>query len=172
MLFWVHKALHFTLVLGIPLAVLDAPWYIVVAGWLAMSFITSGVFVMLLIGTHFAEETQFPEVGPDGRLEHDWATHALLTSLDWSPESWLLCALVGGANTHAAHHLCPTVCHVHCPEITEIIREVAAEYGVRYNRASFAGMVASHFRFLKRMGEPMTPVGTGPENRSDAVSVM
>jgi linoleoyl-CoA desaturase len=157
-LFWIHKALHFTLVLGVPLLILEAPWWMIVAGWLATALATSGVFVTLLIGTHFAEETAFPAVGGAGRLEHDWATHAMVTSLDWSPESRLACTLVGGANTHAAHHLCPTVCHVHCPEITEIIRQTAAEFGVRYNRTSFAGMIGSHFRFLGRMGRVNDPL--------------
>ena len=42
--------------------------------------------------------------------------------------------------------------HVHYPAITRIVRRAAAEFGVTYNTTTLAGMVASHFRFLKRMG--------------------
>ena len=40
----------------------------------------------------------------------------------------------GAVNAHAAQHLFPDVCHVHYVAISQIIRETAHEYGVRYQR--------------------------------------
>jgi linoleoyl-CoA desaturase len=131
---------------------LTMPWWQVMIGGLLMSFVASTVFVLLLIGTHFSNETEFPEVDAAGCIPHDWAEHALVTSLDWSPTSRLANFIAGGANAHAAHHLFPTVCHVHYISITRIIKETAAEFGIRYNETTLPRMVVSHLRFLKRLG--------------------
>jgi linoleoyl-CoA desaturase len=111
------------------------------------------MFVYLLIGTHFCEQAQFPHADDDGVIEHDWASHALLTSLDWNPYSHVAHILAGGSNAHAAHHLFPNVSHAHYIALTRIIAVTAREYGLPHNVASFSHMVRSHFHFLKRMGK-------------------
>lgn len=156
-MFFVCKLAYLALMVFIPIAVLDLPAWQIVLGWLVMSFIMSTIFISLLIGTHFCEQAEFPEVDDNGQLRTGWATHALITSLDWNPESRLANFFVGGANAHAAHHLFPGVCHIHYPAITRIIRHTAAEYGVRHNVTSFWGMMGSHFRFLKKMDAGEAP---------------
>ncbi len=151
-LFFLAKFAYVGLVPIAPILVLDLPWWQVVLGWMIMSFVMSVTFISLLIGTHFAEEIAFPEADADGRIDGNWATHALVTSLDWNPTSKLANFFVGGANAHAAHHLFPTVCHAHYVDITRIIQKTAREFGVKYNETTLLRMVASHFRFLKRMG--------------------
>lgn len=151
-LFVASKLGYLAIWLGIPMAVLPYPWWWIALAWPAVSFVMSVVFIALLIGTHFAEETIFPTVDPEGHLPHGWAYHALATSLDWNPESRLANAIAGGANAHSAHHLFPNVAHVHYPEITRIIREEAARHHMPYNVTSFRGMIHSHFRFLRRLG--------------------
>jgi linoleoyl-CoA desaturase len=150
-LFFVCKLAYLSLMLFIPMALIDLPWWQIGLGWMIMSFIMSTIFISLLIGTHFAEETEFPEVDSDGYLATGWATHALVTSLDWAPESKIANFFVGGANAHAAHHLFPGVCHVHYPALTRIIRQAASEHGIKYNCTGFFGLLRSHFRFLKKM---------------------
>src|SRR5262249_40991047 len=132
--------------------VLPLPWWQILTGALLMSFASSCAFVYLLIGTHFADETDFPEVGVDGVIEHDWATHAMLTSLDWSPDSRVAHAIAGGSNPQAAHHLFPNLCHVHYRELTPIIAATAEELGLPHHVTTLPRMIGSHFRFLKRMG--------------------
>jgi linoleoyl-CoA desaturase len=151
-MFFVCKAAYLSIVVAIPMLVLPIPWWQVIVGWMAMSFVSSALFVYLLIGTHFAEETDFPEFDASGTIDHDWATHALVTSLDWSPRSGLATFVAGGANAHAAHHLFPNVCHVHYRAITEIVARTASECGLRYNVTTLPRMIRSHFRFLRRMG--------------------
>ena len=157
--FAVCKFAYISIVFLIPLLVLELPWWQVLVGALVMSFMASCLFVYLLIGTHFAEETTFPEVAADGSIGHDWAVHAMRTSLDWSPYSRIAQFLSGGANAHAAHHLFPNVCHIHYVAISRIIAHAARTHGITHNVTTLPGMVRSHFRFLKTMGrvEEQTP---------------
>jgi linoleoyl-CoA desaturase len=155
--FYACKAAYAVLVVIVPVVLSPFAWWQIAGAYLLMTFVTSLVFVYLLIGTHFCEEAEFPEVGPGGSLPDDWATHALATSADWSPESRIANFIIGGANAHAAHHLFPNVCHIHYPWIAREIAEVAREYGVRYNVLTLPMMIRSHFRLLRRLGgEPAT----------------
>ncbi len=67
-LFFVCKFTYLALMLFIPMALIDLPWWQIGLGWLIMSFVMSTIFISLLIGTHFAEETKFPEVDSEGYL--------------------------------------------------------------------------------------------------------
>eukprot|EP00811_Abedinium_folium_P025527 NODE_3647_length_2004_cov_10.725093.p1 GENE.NODE_3647_length_2004_cov_10.725093~~NODE_3647_length_2004_cov_10.725093.p1 ORF type:complete len:544 (+),score=85.55 NODE_3647_length_2004_cov_10.725093:160-1791(+) len=44
----------------------------------------------------------------------------------------LFCHLFGGMNYHIEHHLFPTVCSVHYPDIAPIVRRTCAEFGLPY----------------------------------------
>jgi linoleoyl-CoA desaturase len=153
LIFALGKVFYFSTVVLVPILVLPLPWWQVLLGYLAMSATASLVFVFLLIGTHFSDVTEFPAVATDGSVGHTWAMHNLVTACDWSPHSRLAHFLVGGANAHASHHLFPRVSHAHYRAIARIIEDTAAEYGVRYNRTTLAGIVRSHFRFLREMGQ-------------------
>jgi linoleoyl-CoA desaturase len=158
------KIAFLAIVFVIPVLLLPIPWWQVLIGSLLMSFVSSCAFVYLLIGTHFAEQTSFPETDPDGVIEGDWATHAMITSLDWNPGSRVAHAIAGGSNAHAAHHLFPNLSHRHYRELTHIIAATAAEFGVPYHVTSFHRMIASHFRFLRKVGrsEPARTVSSEP----------
>ena len=146
------KAAFLAIVFVIPVLVLATPWWEILTGALLMSFVSSCAFVYLLIGTHFSEQTRFPETDEQGLIEHDWATHAMLTSLDWSPCSHFANMIAGGSNAHAAHHLFPNISHARYRELTPIIAATAREFGVPHNVTNFTRMIGSHFRFLKKMG--------------------
>jgi linoleoyl-CoA desaturase len=164
LLFVLGKATYVSVTFALPIAVIDLPWWQVLAGALAASAASSMLFVALLIGTHFAEAASFPTLDDGQRLPHDWAEHALVTSIDWSPQSRLAAFLAGGANTHAAHHLFPTLSHGHYRAMAPIIRATAAEFGLTYNTTTLPEMVASHFRFLRALGRAAGPAA----QRSDA----
>ena len=151
LLFVLGKASYVAVTFVLPFAVTDLAWWQVLLGALIASGTSSILFVGLLIGTHFAEEAEFPACDDENRLPHSWAEHALLTSVDCSPSSRLAAFIAGGANAHAAHHLFPALSHVHYRDISYIIRKTAEEFGVRYNVTTLPKMVASHFRFLRAM---------------------
>jgi len=150
--FALRKAIYVALMFVIPMIALPFPWWHVMLGAFAANAAGSFVFVAMLIGTHFADEAAFPEPGADGAFEHDFATHALITSLDWHPQSRLAQLVAGGANAHAAHHLFPHMSHAHYVPVSRLIEQTAREYGIPYNRTTFGGLIRSHFRFLRRMG--------------------
>jgi linoleoyl-CoA desaturase len=156
--FALGKALYLATTFVVPLAAIDLPAWQILLGILIASGVSSILFVGLLIGTHFAEEAAFPALDAQQRLPHDWAEHALLTAVDWSPESRLAHSIAGGVNAHAAHHLFPTLCHVHYRAIVHIIRDTAQEFGVPYNVTTLPRMIASHFRFLRALGRGETRV--------------
>ena len=150
--FAVRKAIWIATMFVIPMIVLPFPWWQVALGAFIANAAGSFVFVSMLIGTHFADEAAFPAPGPTAPFEHDFATHALVTSLDWNPHSRLAQLVAGGANAHAAHHLFPHMSHAHYRQVSKIIEETARDHDVPYNRTTFAGLVTSHLRFLRRMG--------------------
>lgn len=156
-LFFFAKIAYFALVLGVPIAVMELHWSWILLGYVAMTSVISIVFITLLIGTHFAEEAAFPEVAPDGAIDNHWALHAIDTSVDWSPASWWANVFCGGLNTHVAHHLFPGVSHVHYRRVARFIQETAAEHGLALHETTLPGLVRSHFRFLKRLGQAADP---------------
>ncbi len=86
--------------------------------------------MILLIGTHFSEGTDFPVTDAERNLAHTWAEHNLLTACDWSPYSRVANFFIGGVNAHATHNLFPRVRHTHDRAITRIIEDTAAEFGL------------------------------------------
>ena len=67
--------------------------------------------------------------------------------------SWLL----GGLNFQIEHHLFPRISHVHYPAIAGLVEQTCREFGIRYTaHRSFRAGIASHFRWLRRMGMPNT----------------
>jgi linoleoyl-CoA desaturase len=62
---------------------------------------------------------------------------------------------VGGLNYQVEHHLFPRIAHRHYPAIAPIVQEVCREFGVPYHsHASVRAALASHWRFLRRLGRP------------------
>lgn len=149
-----EKLVYLAATLALPLAVLDQPWWAVVGGFALMHGAASLAFTLPLVSTHIAEEIAFPEADAEGQVPGGWATHQLATSMDYSPESRLANWLLGAVNAHAAHHLFPDVCHVHYVALSRIIRETAREHGVPYHALPFPAALRSHFRHLKRLGNP------------------
>lgn len=148
------KAGHFAVALIIPAVATDLAFVDIVVAYLVSGALMSSLFIMALVGTHFAEGNRFPAIDATGAIPGSWAAHSVATSLDWSPESRVATGIVGGLNAHAAHHLFPQVSHVHYPALTGIIRTAAARHGVRYRATSLFGMVTGHFRFLRALAQP------------------
>jgi linoleoyl-CoA desaturase len=103
---------------------------------------------------HCVEEATFPmpAAGTD-RIETHWAVHQVQTTVDFARGSRLLSWFVGGLNFQIEHHLFPKICHLHYPALAPVVEATCREFGVRYvaHRTLF-GSLASHFRWLRRMG--------------------
>ena len=77
--------------------------------------------------------------------------------MDFARRSRVVSWLLGGLNFQIEHHLFPRICHVNYPAISKLVEETCREFGVAYTEhRSFRAGVASHFRWLRRMGMPNT----------------
>jgi len=107
---------------------------------------------------HVVEPAQFPTPNPDtGRMESRWAEHQVQTTVNFSRHNPLLTWFLGGLNHQIEHHLFPRISHVHYPRISRFVQRACKRHGLRYNEhASVFAAIASHYRWLRQMGRPIT----------------
>lgn len=148
------KLAFFSLAFGLPL--LLHPLWLVLTFYAAASFVEGLVLSVVFQLAHCVEEAEFPLPHADtGRMESSWAVHQVETTVDFAPCSRLLSWFVGGLNFQIEHHLFPQICHIHYPALAPLVQQTCQEFGLRYAvNKSFRAGVASHFRWLRRMGRP------------------
>jgi linoleoyl-CoA desaturase len=120
--------------------------------------VTGIVLSVVFQVAHCVEDARFPVAGAtSARIEHPWAVHQTETTVDFARPSRVVTWLVGGLNFQIEHHLFPRICHVNYPAISALVQETCRDFGIRYleHRSLRAGL-ASHFRWLRRMGMPET----------------
>ncbi len=148
------KVVFFSLALVIPL--LLHPVWAVLLVYAAASFVQGVVLSVVFQLAHCVEAAAFPLPGKDtGRLEAAWAVHQVETTVDFSRGNRLLTWFIGGLNYQIEHHLFPQICHIHYPALSQLVEGTCREFGLRYvaHETLFVA-VASHFRWLRRMGMP------------------
>ena len=150
------KLVFLTLAFGIPLLVHPLSTVLL---FYALTVAVVGVVLSVVFQlAHAVEEARFPAPLPGtGQMQEPWAVHQAGTSLDFARGNRFVSWLVGGLNFQIEHHLFPALCHVNYPAIAGVVESTCREYGVPYSASpSFGGAVASHFRWLRRMGEAGT----------------
>jgi linoleoyl-CoA desaturase len=146
------KALFFLIAFVVPL-MLHRPWTALL--FYGVTVITSGVVVSIVFQlAHCVEEAEFPLPRHDtSQLDNAWAIHQIETTVSFSRRSRVQSWLLGGLNFQVEHHLFPRICHVNYRSISKLVEETCFEYGVNYRQhLSFRLGLASHFRWLRRMG--------------------
>jgi linoleoyl-CoA desaturase len=148
------KVVFFSLAFAIPL--LLYPTWVVLLCYLATSFVQGLSLSVVFQMAHCVEEAAFPLPKQDtGRIESAWAVHQVETTVNFARGSRLLTWFIGGLNYQIEHHLFPRLSHVHYPELSHIVQKTCAEFGLTYAaHSTFFSGVASHFRWLRRMGRP------------------
>ncbi len=121
------------------------------------------VFPVFMLA-HVVELADFPAIEHgDDRVDEEWAILQLRTTADFAPRNAFLNWYLGGLNYQAIHHLFPNICHIHYPKLAPIVAEVCKEYGVPYNvYDTFSGAIASHYRWLKYLGQPTVAAAKVP----------
>lgn len=158
-LFFAAKTIYVLLMLALPLKFSGLSAGIVWSGFFVMHAVSSYIFVFGLVASHFADGRAFPRVDDQGFLDQSWSRHQVAVSLDYhATERWANWVF-GGFNAHVAHHLFPTLSHVHYPEISKFIAEMAPKYKLPYQNTSWVRALAAHFRYLKQLGRA-APVRT------------
>jgi linoleoyl-CoA desaturase len=147
------KLVFATLAFVIPALLYPIGW--VIAFYLLMSLVQGVTLATVFQLAHCVEEADFPILPEDHQMEHDWATHQLMTTVDFARKNPLVTWYVGGLNYQVEHHLFPRISHIHYPALSEIVEETCAEFGVPYHaQPTLFGAIGSHFRHLRRLGRP------------------
>jgi linoleoyl-CoA desaturase len=153
-IFVAGKASFAAVAFGIPLLVHSVGAvliYYVIAGLVA-GIVLSVVFQL----AHCVEEAEFPSPPEKPEyIERPWAVHQAETTVDFARRSRVVAWLLGGLNFQIEHHLFPRISHVHYPAISRLVEQTCRDFGVKYAaHPSFRAGMASHFRWLRRMGMP------------------
>jgi linoleoyl-CoA desaturase len=153
--FIVGKVVFLTLALGIPL-LFHRLWVVFPFYGIAAAVLGSVLSVVFQLA-HAVEGAEFPmPLESTGNMEHAWAIHQVETTVDFARGSRVAAWLLGGLNFQIEHHLLPRICHVNFPALAPIVEETCREYGIEYNQhPSMRAGMASHFRWLRRMGRPL-----------------
>lgn len=134
---WMADSFNITTILGV---------------YVASQMASSLVFVMLVIGTHWAKgHAQLPP--ENGKMREGRLAHVFTTTFDWSTRPDWLGYWLGGLNLHLTHHLFPHWNHRHYHKLSRVIEAIAREQGLDYQRLSLQDLLRLQQRFLKRMGE-------------------
>jgi linoleoyl-CoA desaturase len=149
------KATFFAWAFGIPLLFHPVTAVLVYYG-VAAAVLGTALSVVFQLA-HCVEQAAFPLPTGTGRIEQAWAIHQAETTVDFARLSRVVPWLVGGLNFQIEHHLFPKISHVNYPAISKLVEQTCRDFGVTYTEhRSFREGVASHFRWLRRMGMPNT----------------
>jgi linoleoyl-CoA desaturase len=149
----VLKLVYFFVVMAVPVMFFSIPFTQVLAGFLLMHFVSGIILTVVFQLAHTVEGTSHPLPNEKNIIENDWAIHQMNTTVNFARNNKLLSWFVGGLNFQVEHHLFPRVCHVHYPQIAEIVKATAEEFGVPYlENETFGQALQSHIRTMHRFG--------------------
>ena len=155
-IFVAGKVTFLALAFGIPL--LFRPVWVVLLFYGVTALVLGMALSVVFQLAHCVEEAEFPLPRPDtGCIENAWAIHQAETTVDFARRSRVMAWLLGGLNFQIEHHLFPRICHINYAAMSKLVEETCREFGVKYaEHPSFRAGLASHFRWLRRMGMPST----------------
>jgi len=159
LVFWVSKALYVGFTVVIPIMVVG--WQGWLLGFLVMHFVLGLTLALVFQLAHVVEHAEFDVAGIEPKkIENEWAIHQVKTTADFAAKSKLVSWFVGGLNFQIEHHLFPRISHVHYPALSKIVEKTCEEHGLLYNNFRTLGdAIASHFRFMKQLGQkPMVNI--------------
>jgi linoleoyl-CoA desaturase len=150
------KLIFFSLAFGIPLY-FHPLWKVALCYGLFAVVLGLALSVVFQLA-HCVEEAEFPALSEGAaKIDSAWAIHQVSTTVDFCRGNRVVTWLLGGLNYQVEHHLFPRICHSNYPEISELVKEACRDFGIPYNEhPSFWAGIRSHFRWLRRMGRPIT----------------
>jgi linoleoyl-CoA desaturase len=159
------KVVFFAWAIAIPM--FFHPWWVVLLFYAGTSLVLGLILSVVFQLAHAVEEADFPSPRPDSnRFEASWAVHQTESTVDFARGSRVLTWLLGGLNYQIEHHLFPRICHIHYPRLAPIVESTCAEFGVRYTvQESLGSALASHWRWLRRLGRAPDRDGEAPKGR-------
>jgi linoleoyl-CoA desaturase len=151
--FWSQKIFYLSYILLLPILFSAHSWPIVLIAFLLMHFIQSLFLLFTFFITHHVESTAYPAFDSEGRISTSWFKNQLVSSNDFYPFSRLANFIFGGFNNHVAHHLFPSVHHIHYPKLSRLLYQTLQSHGLEPNQTTYLGGVISHLQLLKTMSK-------------------
>ena len=149
----ITKIIYFSISIIIPMIFINAPWWAILIGFVAMHY-TAGLILSLVFQlAHVIEDAEMPKPDNSGTMKNTWAIHQLLTTVNFSTKNRFINWFTGGLNHQIEHHIFPHISHIHYTKIGAIVKKTAQEFNLPYNEyKTTRSALFSHFRFLKQMG--------------------
>lgn len=148
------KVVYMTVMFVVPVYLLHIPFSQILVGFLVMQFIAGVVLTVVFQLAHTVEGTTHPLPDETFTIENNWAIHQMNTTVNFSRKNKWISWYVGGLNFQVEHHLFPTICHVHYPAVSEIVKNTAVEFGVPYlENPTFGTALMSHIRAIINFGK-------------------
>jgi linoleoyl-CoA desaturase len=150
--FWLTKVIYIGVFIVTPLIFLETLPFII--GYFVFAFTTGLIISVVFQLAHGVEHIDFIKVSEGQEsLENDWAVHQVTTTSNFATKNKIVAFFTGGLNHQIEHHLFPKISHVYYSDISKIVRATCKEHGLIYvEQPTVFKAVASHIRFLKRMG--------------------
>jgi linoleoyl-CoA desaturase len=146
------KVFYYGYILVIPMLVLPIAWWQILIGFVAMHLVGGFIITIVFQLAHVIEETDHPEP-EENYVDNAWLVHQMETTANFAVRNPVITWFVGGLNFQVEHHLFPRICSIHYPAISRIVEKVASRHEISYyNRNTFLGAIASHYRTLKKFG--------------------
>ena len=149
-LFYIFYAVY------LPVRILDLTWYQFAIGYFIVCAAAGFILAIVFYLAHCVEKTaEFP-LPENEQLKTSWAVHQMKSTSNFGINNKWLTWFAGGLNYQIEHHLFPEICSIHYPQISKIVRRAAYKYNVPYHEyPTLSGAVKSHFRMLKKLGQPV-----------------
>ena len=150
----ISKIIYFAVFFALPVFVFHIAFVKILLGYLLMQFISGVILTVVFQLAHTVEGTTHPLPNENYTIENNWAIHQMNTTVNFSRHNKLISWYVGGLNFQVEHHLFPNICHVHYPEISEIVKSTAEEFGIPYlENDTFMTALNSHIKAVIRFGK-------------------
>ena len=149
--FWLQKLFYGSYLFVLPIIFSHQPWYIVIAGFIAMHLSQSLFLLFTFFMTHHVEKTAYPTTDHKGYINTSWLMNQVKSSNDMHPFSPTANFILGGFNNHIAHHLFPHIHHIYYPRLNKILYAILIDKGITPNQTTYIGGISSHLRLLKKM---------------------
>lgn len=147
------KVIYVAYMVFLPTHVSGLDLGVFIIGFILLMVCSSLTIVVILLTTHMLEDSYFPEPDENGMMPYSWSKHQVLTTSDYATESKIITHLFGGFNHHVIHHLFQNICHIHYPQLTQILKKVATKHNVPYQSKKFImPAMYSHFKLLYNNG--------------------
>lgn len=146
---FLFKLIFFGYIIILPKFILSISWLQILTAFVIMVFTASIFSLIVLLTPHAVPDSEFPLLNDKGNLSTSWFEHQLLTTNDVAEDNWFTRFFMGCFNFHIAHHLFPSVNHIYYPEVTEVIKNFAAQNDLPYRRFPIMTSLKKHYQLLK-----------------------